>query len=136
MLFLLSEKNFQKTINFRWKISFFGKGMNLKGGCQRLSVETMLIRKSLIHSIRIALWDKLELVGTRAILEKRTLLSGNFDHSYYFLDFFLVSRGFLVDTMLILTSTNHSIRNALCDNLERAILEKRRFLWTILVKKG
>ena len=62
--------------------------MNLKGGCQGLSVETMLIRKSLIHSIRIALCDKSELVGTRAILEKRTLLSGNFDHFYYFLDFF------------------------------------------------
>ena len=48
----------------------------------------MLIRKSLIHSIRIALCDKLELVGTRAILEKRTLVSDNFDHLYYFLEFF------------------------------------------------
>ena len=39
-----------------------------------------------IHFIRIALCEKSELVGTRAILEKMTLLSGNLDHFYYFLD--------------------------------------------------
>ena len=61
--------------------------MNLKGGCQGLSVETMLIRKSLIHSIRIALCDNLEFPGTRKILEKRTLLRGNYDNFYCFFVF-------------------------------------------------
>ena len=56
--------------------------MNLKGGCCGLSVETMLIRKSLIYSIRIALCDNVEFPGTREILEKRTLLRGNFDDFY------------------------------------------------------
>ena len=57
--------------------------MNLKGASWGLLVETMRIRKSLIHSIRIALCDNLELPGTRVILEKRALIRVNFDHFYY-----------------------------------------------------
>ena len=84
--------------------------MNLKGGSWGLLVETMLNRKSLIYSNRIAFGDKSELVGTRAILEERTLLRGNFDHFYYFLDFFLVFWRLLVETKLIRKSTTHSIK--------------------------
>ena len=62
--------------------------MNLKEGSWGFLVETMLIRKSRIPSIRIALCDNLELPGTTAILEKRALLRVNFDHFYYILDFF------------------------------------------------
>ena len=61
--------------------------MNLKGASWGLLVETMRIRKTLIHSIRIALCDNLELPGTRVILEQRRLLRGNFSVFNYFFDF-------------------------------------------------
>ena len=85
--FFWARKIFKKTINFRRKITFSGKGMNLKGASWDLLVETMLIRKSLIHSIRIALCDNLESPGTRVILEQSRLLRGNFNVFNYFLDF-------------------------------------------------
>ena len=78
LLFLLSEKNFQKNPQFSLKNHFLWKKDEFGGGSWGLLLETILIRKSLIHSIRIVLCDKLELHGTRANLEKRTLLRGNF----------------------------------------------------------
>ena len=61
--------------------------MNLKEASWGFLVDTMLIRKSIIHSIRIALCENLESPGTTAILEKRVLIRVNFDHFYYIGDF-------------------------------------------------
>ena len=78
LIFLLSEKYFQKNHKFSLKNLFIWKRDEFERGCRGLLVETMLIRKYLIDSIRNVLWDIPELPGTRAILEKRALLRGNF----------------------------------------------------------
>ena len=47
--FVWAEKIFEKTINFRWKVTFCEKGMNLKGSSWGFLAETMLIRKKIFH---------------------------------------------------------------------------------------